>query len=178
MGGIFSGILNRFICAPQQKRPSLFERDFPPTDHPLRSALDARYAAMRDAMASGQRDAIAALLTSEFVSVNVRGIQTTAVEMIKLVLSLHIDRSKRTATTKLVGIEESAGVARVLQHYAMTTTENVGPAMPKNLQTLSEDTWVNSDGTWLLAKTLTLEVESISGIGARRHAKAKRQTRG
>jgi hypothetical protein len=48
--------------------------------------------------------------------------------------------------------------------------------MPKKAQTLSTDTWVDYHGTWLLAKTETLEVESISGIGAHSYLKAKPST--
>jgi hypothetical protein len=93
--------------------------------------------------------------------------------VIESVLKLSIDRSKRSATTTLARIEESHGVARVLQHYAMTTTADVGPATPKEVQTLSSDTWVNQRGTWLLAKTETLEVESISGAGTHSYRKSQ-----
>jgi hypothetical protein len=60
----------------------------------------------------------------------------------------------------------------VLQHYAMTTTAGVGPAIPKKLQTLSSDTWAKFEGAWLLAKTQTLEIESVSAIGAHHYSKA------
>ncbi len=130
---------------------------------------------MREAMASGRREAIAALLTSGFVSVDVRGKKSTGDQMIDSVLRLRIDRSRRTATTTLVDIEASANAARVLQHYAMTTTEDA-VSIPKKLQTLSVDTWVYCNCTWLLAKTQTLEVESLSGIGAHFYAKAKPAT--
>jgi hypothetical protein len=93
--------------------------------------------------------------------------------MIDSVLRLDIDRSKRVATTTLVAIEESGGIARVLQHYAMTATAGVGPAIPRKLQTLSSDTWVDVAGAWLLAKTQTLEVESVSAIGTYHYRKAK-----
>ena len=161
----------------KHKQPQLFERQFAPAEHPLRPTLEARYAAMRDAMASGQREAVSALLAPAFVSVDVRGKESTAEQMIDSVVKLRIDRSKRTATTTLVSIEEASGMARVLQHYDMTTTENVGPTMPKNLQTLSIDKWVNCNGTWLAAKTQTLEVEVISGTGAHRYLKAKPSTK-
>lgn len=166
-------VLRSFSRASSEKERRLFERSFTPSDHPLRPTFDARYSAMREAMASGRREPIAALLTPYFVSINVRGKESNADEMIDSVLRLDIDRQKRTATTTLVNIEASSGVARVLQHYAMTTTARVGPAMPKELQTLSADTWVHSDVTWLLARTQTLEVEAISGTGAHQYTKAK-----
>ncbi len=169
-------VLKSFRGSSESKR-GLFDRSFTPSDHVLRPTLDARYAQMREAMASGRREPIAALLTSHFVSIGVRGKESNADEMIDLVCSLDIDRGKRTATTTLVNIEESNGIARVLQHYAMTTTAQVGPLMPKDLQTLSADTWVFTDGIWLLTKTQTLELESISGAGAHSYAKAKPSTK-
>jgi len=170
-------MLPRFRGGLSEKKPRLFERSFAPSGHALRPTLDARYAEMRVAMASGRREPIAALLTPYFISINVRGNESSADEMIDSVLRLDIDREKRTATTTLVNIEENNGIARVLQHYAMTTTARVGPAMPKELQTLSTDTWVYSDGAWLLAKTQTLEVEAVSEAGAHRYTKAATSTR-
>ena len=158
-------VLQSFRGASSEKKPRLFDRSFSPSDHALRPTLDARYAEMREAMASGRREPIAALLTPYFISIDVRGKESNADEMIGSVLKLDINREKRTATTTLANIEESNGIARVLQHYAMTTTAQVGPAKPKELQTMSADTWVRSDGTWLLAKTQTLEVEATSGAG-------------
>lgn len=170
--GTLGKLLQSLGISKVEKKPRLFEREFAPANHALRPALDARYAEMRMAMASGRREPIAALLTPRFVSINVRGKESNADEMIDSVLKLDIDREKRTATTTLVNIEESNGIARVLQHYAMTTTQ-VGPAIPKKLQTLSADAWVYSNGTWLLAKTQTLEVEAISGTGGHHYTKAK-----
>jgi len=158
------------------RKPRLSERRFTPIEHPLRSTLDARYLDMRAAMASGRREPIAAILTPFFLSVDAFGRESDADDMIDSVLKLQIDREKRTATTTLVSIEENNGVARVLQHYAMTTTAQVGPMMPKALQTLSADTWVCSEGTWLLTKTRTLELEAITGAGAHRHVESAAQT--
>ena len=124
MAGIIGGILQRLRGGSGQVQLPLFERAFTPAHDPLRTELDACYAAMREAMASGRREAIAALLTSGFVSVDVRGKKSTGDQMIDSVLRLRIDRSRRTATTTLVDIEASANAARVLQHYAMTTTED------------------------------------------------------
>jgi hypothetical protein len=175
MTSIFGSLMRRLgIGGP--KEPRLFDRHFAAADHPLRSILDDRYAAMRAAMASGQREPIATLLAPHFISVDVRGKESRGDQMIDSVLRLEIDRSKRIATTTLVTIEESSGVTRVLQHYAMAATAGVGPAIPRKLQTLSSDTWVDVAGTWLLAKTQTLEVESISATGAHSYLKAKPPT--
>ncbi len=158
------------------KEPRLFERRFDPVDHPLRPILDERYAAMRAAIESGDRESMAALLAPHFTSVDVMGKESTGDQMIDSVLRLHIDYSKRIATTTLAAIEESSGVARVLQHYAMTATADAGPAIPSKLQTLSSDTWVDVAGNWLLAKTQTLEVESVSATGEHHYLKETAST--
>src|SRR5579863_3522202 len=102
-----------------KRHRSLFERSFEPTDHPLRATLDDRYTALREAMSRRDRDAIASLLTPDFVSVDVRGKAVRSSEMIDSVLALNIDRSKRTAVTTLVDINEHDGLAIALQHYRM-----------------------------------------------------------
>jgi hypothetical protein len=62
MSSFFGGMLRRLgVGSDRKEQPRLFERTFAAVDHPLRSTLDARYSAMREAMASGQREAIAAL---------------------------------------------------------------------------------------------------------------------
>ncbi|HET9029644.1 MAG TPA: nuclear transport factor 2 family protein [Candidatus Aquilonibacter sp.] len=128
---------------------------------------------MRAAMASGSRDAIAGLLTDHFVSIDVQGNESTSDDMIDSVLKPDIDRSRREVATTLTSLEESNGVARVMQHYAMTTTAVVSPTTPKKLQTLSGDTWLLTDGEWRLAKTQTFEMELVAGSGAHRYLTAK-----
>ena len=124
-------------------------------------------------MACGTSEPIAAILADHFVSIDIRGKESPASAMIDSVLKLDIDRSGREVATTLISLEQSNGVARVLQHYAMTTTANVAPNAPKKLQTLSADTWLNSDGEWRLAKTQTLELEFITGSGSHRYLAAK-----
>jgi len=157
----------------RQTRPRLFDQTFSPVEHPLRPELDQRYLDMRTAMASGSAAPIAALLTTHFASVDISGNETTADGMIAAVLKLDIDHSKRFVNTTLVQLEEINGVARALQHYSMTTTADVSPKMPRKLQTLSNDTWLLTDGEWRLAKTQTFEMELISGDGTHRHLKAQ-----
>ena len=136
-----------------------------PVDHPLRATLDARYLAMRDAMASGDGAEIAALLTGDFVSLDVDRKRMDARQMIERVLELKIDRSKRRVATTLVAIATSPGRAIVLQHYAMTSLPGAPATMPRSLLTMSVDTWVESDGTWLLGRTETVQVAFVTSWG-------------
>jgi ketosteroid isomerase-like protein len=153
---------------PRPKRVLLSERVFTPCEHELRPILDERYLAMRAAMASGSADAIAALLTPDFVSIDIDGAAVSAKQMIDSVLKLSLDRSKRTAVTTLVHIEAGTE-AKVLQHYSMTSHPDAPPSMPKYVQAFSLDTWQNAGGTWLLKRTETLETEVMSSTGQHRY---------
>jgi hypothetical protein len=89
----------------------------------------------------GTPAAIAGLLATGFVSVDVRGKVVDGHEMIASALALDIDRSKRSAVTTLVRIDESDGLALVLQHYSMESAPDAPKSMPRKLQTFSRDTW-------------------------------------
>lgn len=157
----------------REREPRLFDRTFGPANHPLRPTLDQRYLEMRAAMASGDADDIAALLAPGFASVDIRGNETTADQMIASVLKLDIDRSKRQVATTLSTVEAHHDIAHVLQHYSMTSSPDAPKSMPRQLQTLSADTWRLSNGTWLLSKTKTLELQVIDGFGRHRYAKSR-----
>jgi hypothetical protein len=161
------------LFRPSQKEPRLFDRSFAPADHPLRPTLDQRYLDMRAAMASGNANNIAALLAPGFASVDIRGNETTAQQMIDSVLKLDIDRSKRQVATTLSSVETHHDIARVLQHYSMTSSPDAPKSMPRKLQTFSADTWRLIDGAWLLSKTRTLEVQVLDGFGRQRYAKGR-----
>lgn len=167
----FQSLLNRLGFG--KRSPGLFERTFTPVSHPPRQTLDQRYLDMRAAMASGEAANIHAILFEHFSTVDVHGNETGPQPMIDSVLKLDIDRSKRSVATTIVSVEESNGVARVVQHYSMETTETVAPHMPKRLQTLSADVWVKDGSEWKLSKTSTLELEVFAGSGAHRHLVAK-----
>jgi ketosteroid isomerase-like protein len=166
----FLNRLFRFLRSEQRpKRVLLSERVFAPCEHELRPILDERYLAMRAAMASGSVDEIAALLTPDFVSINIDGASVSAKQMIDSVRKLSIDRSKRTAVTTLVDIQALGTEAKVLQHYSMTSHADAPPSMPKYVQALSLDTWENAGGTWLHKRTETLETEVLSSTGRHRY---------
>lgn len=171
MASFIDGLLGLFRR--KQKQSGLFDRTFVAVGHPLRPTLDQRYLALRAAMASGNADEIGAILAPQFASVDVRGNETTAEQMINSVLNLQIDRSKGQVATTLVTVEAHHDIARVLQHYSMTTTPDAPKSMPRKLQTLSADTWREVNGEWRLSKTRTLEIEVLDANG--RHRYVKRQ---
>ncbi|HEV2642101.1 MAG TPA: nuclear transport factor 2 family protein [Candidatus Elarobacter sp.] len=128
--------------------------------------LDERYLAMRHAMAAGDRDAILALLTGDFVSEDLDGRTRTGLGMADAVAALDIDRSQRTAVTTLTFIAVEGDEAVVRQRYQMTTTER-NPYLPEALWTQSCDRWRRVGDTWLLARSTTEKREIVKN-GRRR----------
>jgi hypothetical protein len=153
--------------APRMAPPS--QRLSVPAEHPLRPVLDSRYLEMRAAMASGNAAAIAQLLTSDFTSIDVRGKTIGAEAMISMVLSLNVDRSKRSVQTVIVDVVDGGDEASVQQQYTMISAKDAPWSMPRSLFTFSHDKWKKVRGEWLLSRTETQEIEIVSRLGIRSH---------
>ncbi len=136
----------------------------------LQSVLEGRYAAMKTAIDAKDRQALAAFLTPDFVSVDVSGKSQTAEEMLaQLVKSSR--NPNRVSETTLLSVQLKGDVATVSQRFHMTSTKvtSDGSRHPVELTTLSTDTWVRSGGSWLLRKTVTEELDSSVDGKARPH---------
>jgi ketosteroid isomerase-like protein len=131
-------------------------------DAHLREVLAGRYAAMKSAMAAKDEAAIRALLTNDFVSVDVNGNSQGADAMIKDVLALPPDPSRHSETT-IESIRASGNTAVVEQRYHMTkeTAAADGTKKAADLKTLSTDTWVDNQGVWRIAKTVTKQIDYV-----------------
>jgi hypothetical protein len=131
----------------------------------LKATLEARYAAMKAAMAAHDDAAVSALLAPGFASVDVTGSVETADQMIAEVDTLQPDPNK-TSTTMLTSVKQAGDTATVEQRYEMRTVR-MGPdgaSHKVDLVTLSTDTWVSQKGVWLLSKTVTDELTySVDG---------------
>jgi ketosteroid isomerase-like protein len=130
------------------------------TDSTLRPTLEARYAAMKSAMAAHDGEAIAALLSPDFVAVDISGRSADAAQMIREVSALPVDPLK-VSTTTLLAIEVSGSTALVDQRYDMKTTKNQSDGSKQNVEliALSTDTWIDVGGVWLLQRTLTKQLD-------------------
>jgi Domain of unknown function (DUF4440) len=135
-------------------------------DPSLKQALEARYAAMKTAMADRDAKAIGVLLAPDFESEDADGHVSTAAEMISQVTSMAKDPNK-VSTTSLLSVSQVGDTAEVKQRYQMTTTRlQAGADKPNEvlLVTLSDDTWVRVSGAWLMKRTLTQSLDlSING---------------
>lgn len=110
----------------------------------------------------GARDAmaVASLLAPSFVSIDVSGQSEDASQMIQEVAGLPKDPLK-VSTTTLLSVKPVGNTAVVEQRYDMKTTKAAPDGAKRNIEliTLSTDTWVNSNGEWLMQKTETEQLD-------------------
>lgn len=126
----------------------------------LQSALQSRYAAMKVAMGARDSKAVAALLAPSFVSIDISGQSEGAPQMIQEVAALPKD-PLNVSTTTLLSVKPVGNTAVVEQRYDMKTTKTEPDGTKRNIEliTLSTDTWVNANGTWLMQKTQTHQLD-------------------
>jgi len=129
------------------------------SDESLKVALQARYDAMKSAMAAHDEAAVASILAQGFTSVDVLGQVEGGPQMIAEVNALKPDPNRVSKTT-LLTVAPAPGKVTVEQRYDMKTTKTGadGVAHKIELITLSTDTWVTSAGVWLMERTVTNEL--------------------
>ena len=126
-----------------------------PSEGSLRPVLDQRYVAMRSAMASGEREAILALLAPDFVSEDLDGRCIDGLTMADRVVALKIDRSKRVAVTTLAELTREGDEVLVDQFYRMTTTERSA--------NIPDAVFARSLDRWYFVRTTTQALEAHRG---------------
>jgi Domain of unknown function (DUF4440) len=129
----------------------------------LKAALQARYDAMKAAMAAHDGSAISVLLAPDFRSLDISGKSETASQMIAEVNGLKADPNKASVTT-LVFISPVGNTVTVGQQYEMKTIRagTDGVAHQAKVIMLSTDTWVKSGDAWLLQRTVTDDMSLFS----------------
>jgi len=149
MNKFFVGV---FLCIPTILGSAAVLAD----DLALRSTLEGRYAAMKTAMAARNGEALSLLLAVDFVSEDVSGQTENASQMIQEVKSLPQDPQKVSQTT-LLSVELNGSTAVVDQRCDMKTTKTGADGNKRNIEliTISTDTWVNLNGTWVIRRTVT-----------------------
>ena len=128
----------------------------------LRSQLETQYAAMKVAIAAHDANAISALLSSDFVSVDSSNHSEDAGKMIQEMFALPPDPNKNSHTA-LINITAAGETAVVEQRYEMTTKKIGGDGKMQDIKmtTLSTDTWVNSNGSRHLRRTITNQMDYV-----------------
>jgi hypothetical protein len=129
-------------------------------DAALKTTLQGRYAAMKSAMASHDATAIGALLAPNFTSVDVSGAVENGADMVREVLLLPKDPSKTSVTT-ILSVTSSGTTANVRQRYDMKKVKQAADGTKQNIElvTVSDDTWIQSGGKWLIQRTATKQMD-------------------
>jgi hypothetical protein len=131
-----------------------------PTPESAKRELEARYAALKPAMAERDRSAMAVLMTPDVVSEDVSG-KTTTFDQLVLELAKVPKDPNRNSDTTILSVKLTEDVATVRQRYHMTTTKLAPDGVTKQaieMDALSTDTWVRIKGAWLLKRTVTEEM--------------------
>ena len=139
--------------------------------------IEARYAQLKEAMAARDAPAIKALLAPKFQSTDVRGDTSDADEMIEDLgrFPANPDRKSETTVKSLTVKGESALVEKQLD-IKMSRQGPDGAAHSMEIITLSDDSWVQSPGGWLLASTAAQDLTMIrDGVVMRHMAKGDAQ---
>jgi hypothetical protein len=115
---------------------------------------------MKAAMAARDSKAMAALLTADFRSEDVTGKVQTGNEMVQQVSAMPKDPNRVSETTVL-SVRVVGNAATVRQRYHMTTSKTGpdGATHPVELTSVSTDTWVMTEGVWLLRQTVTDQLD-------------------
>ncbi len=90
---------------------------------PLRPIFEARYAAMKSAMAARDASAISALITPDFDSEDSSGQKINGDTMVKEVVALPKDPQKESTTT-ILAIKVDGNTATIDQRYDMKTVKS------------------------------------------------------
>jgi hypothetical protein len=125
----------------------------------LRTMLQSQYAAMKAAMSARDNAAIEAILAPDFQGIDISGQSETAKQMIAEVDALKPDPHKASTTT-LISVNLLPNEAIVMQRYDMKTIRDALDGSTHNIElvTLSEDTWIDKKGVWLIKRTVTNEL--------------------
>jgi len=136
-----------------------------PAEPALKILLEGRYAAMKAAVDAHDSDAMSALLSRDFTSIEISGETRRADDLIAEMGGMKPD-SNKTSKTTLTSVLQDGDTATVHQRYEMHTVKSGpdGVAHKVDLVALSTDTWIETRNAWLMSKTVTNEITySVDG---------------
>ncbi len=127
--------------------------------------FEGKYAEMRAAMETRDPQKVMALLSTDFVSIDIQGNKEDGQRMAAEVGELLRDSTKKSETTVLsVDIKENKAVVRQQYHLSKKRIEKSGEIKPIELTTISQDEWIKRDGKWFVSKTETKMMDyKVSG---------------
>ena len=143
----------------------------------LKATLTQRYIEMKVAMRARNEAAIKALLTPDFVSVEIDGTRQNADQIIAE-LKVHPFDPNRESRTDIASVYQDGNIAYVEQEFHGNTigVDKLGQVHKTESHATSHDEWVNNDGLWKsrLTQTLSLDFYVDGKHVARQEAKLKK----
>jgi ketosteroid isomerase-like protein len=132
--------------------------------------IEARYAQLKVAMAARDAPAIKALLAPKFQSTDVRGDTSDADEMIYDLARFPPNPDRKSETT-VKSLTVKGDTALVEQQYDAKMPRQGPDGAPHSMEiiALSDDSWVQSPGGWLLASTVTKDMTIMHDGTVMRH---------
>lgn len=127
-------------------------------DDDVMNALDIRYGDLKAAMSAHDSQALLAMLTPDFESIDISGKSTSGHDLASEIATIKADPN-RVSTTTLTSVSREGDVARAEQRYDMQTMKVMSGTTHKiELITLSSDVWVYETDQWRMKSTITKEV--------------------
>jgi hypothetical protein len=127
----------------------------------LRSQLEGRYAAMRSAIESKDEAAIHSILADGVVNVDVDGNALNEAQMMKRLPDLPNDAVRQSHVTILsVRGDERAAVVKQRSVTSRNVKDSDGSEKRAVVSAVSRDNWLNENGSWRLARTVTLTLDA------------------
>ena len=121
-----------------------------------KTAFDARYAEMHTAMQARDAAATNKLLAPEYVMVDIQGDEHPMAEVQEMMAKMPAgaDPAQGPKTTVLsVAVTGTNALVKQQLDIHIDRKDEAGTAMALDITVLSDDTWVQRGGSWLLVRT-------------------------
>ena len=128
-------------------------------DDAAKATFAARYEALQGAMASHDGAAVRAFLTPDFQATDINGDPHDGAAMVERASKMPGGGDRKINTTVLSAtVSGTAAAVEQQLNGSMTRTGPDGAQHQLEMIVVSDDTWTNSNGTWLLQKSVQKDV--------------------
>jgi hypothetical protein len=128
----------------------------------LGTEFTSLYKTLKNAIADQNKDGVAALLDSDFVSIEISDARKNADQMIAEIAAVPKYLKKDSLTTVL-NVDILGEIAHVTQRYHMTASKSGSDGEIHNVEVtaLSSDEWERHGDKWLLQKSRTDSIDML-----------------
>lgn len=128
-------------------------------DDAAKATFSARYEALQGAMTAHDGAGVRAILTPDFEATDINGETHDGAALIERAARMPAGASRQVSTTVLSAtVSGSAAAVEQQLNGSMTRTGPDGAQHQLEMVVVSDDTWTNVGGTWLLQKSVQKDV--------------------